>query len=170
MSKFRFYHIADKYIRFLSSGDRRVQHNKNQTRPYVGVVLKIDSIDYFVPLESPKPNHANIKSSGPVLKLKEGKYGVMGFNNMIPVPDSALVDFDFNDVDDAQYRSLLQNQLNYCNEIRDIILHRARSTYNKAISGNIPYYKKVCCDFKKLERMCGNYNPNYTPKPKQKAK
>ena len=37
------------------------------------------------PLESPKPNHVNIKGGGPVMKLDEGRLGLMGFNNMIPV-------------------------------------------------------------------------------------
>lgn len=166
MSRFRFYHIADKYIRFLHSGDKRVQYNKNQARPYVGIVLEIDSINYYVPLESPKPNHANIKS-GAVLKLKGGKYGLMGFNNMIPVPNSALIDFDFNDIEDQQYRSLLQNQLDYCNSIHDIILHRARETHRKAVVKKIPHYRNVCCDFRKLESMCRSYNPNYNPKRKK---
>lgn len=166
MKRFRFYHITDKYIRFLQSGDKKVQYNKKQKRPYVGVVLTISNIDYFVPLESPKPNHVNLKSGGAVLKLDGGKYGLMGFNNMIPVPNSALVEFDFNDIEDERYRALLQNQLNYCNSIREIIYHRARETYRKAVGNKVPYYRNVCCDFKKLERMSQNYNPHYAPKKK----
>ena len=167
MGSFRFYHIHEKYIRFLHSGDNRVQFNKRQSRPYVGIVLQIDSTSYYVPLESPKPNHANISSGGPVLKLKDGKLGVMGFNNMIPVPKIALIDFDFNDIEDEQYRMLLINQLDYCNGIRNVIMHRARTTYNKAVGNKVPYYKKVCCNFKKLERMALSYDPNHKPKNKK---
>lgn len=62
MGKFQFYHVEDKYIRYLHSIESRVQFNKGQRRPYVGIVLSINGVDYYVPLESPKPNHANIKS------------------------------------------------------------------------------------------------------------
>ena len=168
MGSFRFYHIHDKYIRFLHSGDNRVQFNKGQSRPYVGVVLTIESTSYFVPLESPKPNHSKLSSSGPILKLKDGKLGIMGFNNMIPVPDVALIKFDFNDIEDEEYRMLLINQLDYCNSNREVILHRAKTTYNKAVGNNVPYYKEVCCNFKKLERMALSYNPNYRPSNKKK--
>lgn len=161
MGKYRFYHISEKYIRFLYSGDKRVLHNKGQRRPYVGIVLKVNSTDYFVPLESPKPNHAKLRSGGPVLKLKGGNLGIIGFNNMIPVPSSALIEFDFNDVEDEKYRMLLINQLDYCNDNREIIQHRASTTYHKAVSGNVPHYSKICCNFRKLEQMCRSYNPHH---------
>ena len=166
MASFRFYHIQDKYISFLRSGDSKVQHNKGQRRPYVGVVLQINSTDYFVPLESPKPNHANLKSGGPVLKLKDGKLGVMGFNNMIPVPKIALIEFDFDEIEDEKYRMLLINQLAYCNSIREVIINRARTTYRKATGGKVPHYKVICCNFRKLERMALSYDPNYKPRKK----
>lgn len=161
MSGFRFYHIQDKYINFLHSGDQRVQFNKDHKRPYVGIVLNIHNVDYYVPLESPKPNHENIRSGGPVLKLDNGKLGVMGFNNMIPVPKCALLTFDFSDVHDKKYYNLLIDELNYCNHNKKIIYHRAEITYKKATSGNVPLYSKVCCDFKKLEVMSRKYDPNY---------
>ena len=66
MGKLRFYHIRDGYIEHLHKLDYRVQLNKGQRRPYVGIVLQIGSYDYYVPLESPKPNHLNIRSGGPV--------------------------------------------------------------------------------------------------------
>jgi hypothetical protein len=39
----KFYHIADEYIEFLKSYDSKVPENKNESRPYVGVVLEIPS-------------------------------------------------------------------------------------------------------------------------------
>lgn len=53
MGKFQFYHINEHYISYLHSIDTRVQYNKGQRRPYVGIVLSINGIDYYVPLESP---------------------------------------------------------------------------------------------------------------------
>ena len=50
MGKFQFYHINEHYISYLHSIDTRVQYNKGQRRPYVGIVLSINGIDYYVPL------------------------------------------------------------------------------------------------------------------------
>lgn len=66
MGKFQFYHINEHYISYLHNVDNRVQYNKGQRRPYIGIVLSLNGVDYYVPLESPKPNHANIKGGGPV--------------------------------------------------------------------------------------------------------
>lgn len=169
MGKFRFYHISDHYINYLRSIDSRVQHNKGQHRPYVGVVLSINMVDYYVPLESPKPNHKNIKSGGPVLKLDDGKLGIMGFNNMIPVVPSCLIPFNIQQIDDEKYKNLLINQLAYCNKNSDTILRRAEVTYRKQISGRVPLYENICCDFRKLERKSKKYDPDFKPKRTVKA-
>ena len=167
MGKFQFYHINEHYVSYLHSIDNRVQYNKGQRRPYVGVVLSINGIDYYVPLESPKENHANIKGGGPVMKLDEGRLGVMGFNNMIPVLESCLIDFDIQAIKDVKYKMLLLNQLEYCNKNRELILQRAQTTYRRALSRKIPLYQKVCCNFEKLERKSKKYNPNYVPSKKK---
>lgn len=164
MSTFQFYHVKEKYIRYLHSFDSRVMYNKGQHRPYVGIVLSINGVDYYVPLESPKPNHTDIKSGGPVMKLDDGKLGIMGFNNMIPVHPSSLIHFDILAVEDEKYKMLLLNQLRFCEKNRDIILNRAKNVYRKRIEGNTPFYKKCCCNFRKLERKCAVYDPNYKPK------
>ena len=157
MGKFRFYHVREGYIEFLHKVDNRVQMNKGQKRPYVGIVLSIAGYDYYVPLESPKPNHANIKSGGPVLKLDDGKLGIMGFNNMIPVRKYCLNDFDFMAETGKRYPALLMNQLAYCEKNKELIASRAKKTYEKAVQGNTPFYRKICCDFKRLESVCDKY-------------
>ncbi len=162
MSKLRFYHIREGYIDFLHKIDYRVQLNKGERRPYIGIVLSIGQYEYYVPLESPKPNHANIKSGGPVLKLDAGKLGIMGFNNMIPVKKYQLLDFDIMAEPDEKYRSLLLNQLSYCEKNRELIYSRAKTTYRKATDGKNPFYRKVCCDFKRLESFCDKYKVKKT--------
>lgn len=162
MGKFHFYHVREGYIEFLHKVDNRVQMNKGQKRPYVGIVLSIAGYDYYVPLESPKPNHANIKSGGPVLKLDDGKLGIMGFNNMIPVRKYCLIDFDFMAEPDKRYQALLMNQLAYCEKNKDLIVSRAKKTYEKAVQGNTQFYRKICCDFKRLESVCDKYKVKKT--------
>lgn len=63
MGKLRFYHVREGYIEFLHKVDNRVQLNKGQRRPYVGIVLTIGNFDYYVPLESPikRPLRATIR-------------------------------------------------------------------------------------------------------------
>ena len=160
MGTLRLYHIRESYVEFLHKIDSRVQFNKGQRRPYVGIVLTIQGFDYYVPLESPKPNHKNIKSGGPVLKLDEGKLGIMGFNNMIPVKHYHLIEFDILTEPDEKYRALLQKQLQYCEKQKQIIFSRAATTYRKATDGKNPFYRRVCCDFKRLESGCTKYRVN----------
>lgn len=155
----RFYHIDESYIEYLHSIDYRVQFNKNERRPYIGVVLHINGWDYFAPLESPKAGHKKFRSNGPILKLDGGRLGLIGFNNMVPVLPAYLVSFDINKVSDDAYRNLLQKQFRFCKSNVDVILNRARTTYTKTVQGKEPYYRKNCCDFELLEKHCGNYIP-----------
>lgn len=82
MWNLRIWKIKDSYIRRLHEIDPRVQYNKGQRRPYVGIVLELGSVKYYAPMESPKKNHVNLKNSGPILKIDGGKLGLIGFNNM----------------------------------------------------------------------------------------
>lgn len=162
MEKLRLYRIAEKYIAFLHGAEPKVQLNKGERRPYVGVVLKVSGFDYFVPMESPKPNHSNIKSGIHLMKINGGEYGLLGFNNMIPVNASALISFDVNNEPDEKYRELLKNQINWCNDNKQSIFDHAQKTYDKVQEGKSAFHIGICCDFKKLEAVSKQYNPNYS--------
>ena len=157
MGKFRFYHIKEEYIAYLHEIDQRVQYNKGQRRPYVGIVLTVGTHDYYVPLESPKCSHSKLKSSGPILKLEDGALGIMGFNNMLPVLACELIEIDFEHLSDVRYRMLLQNQARCCNRMATEIQKRAETTYRKATDRKNQFYQKVCCDFKALEIAAEKY-------------
>ena len=159
METLRIYRISDKYIRFLKSRDTRVQDNKNRRRPYVGVVLYVGEFRYFVPMESPKPNHANIKAGKHIMKLAGGKLGLLGFNNMIPVHEAALIAFDIDQEPDKQYAELLKRQASFINRNKADVLDHASQTYYSAISQKNKFLLEICCDFQKLEKACGQYDP-----------
>lgn len=161
MESLRIYRVSDKYVRFLNSRDPKVQFNKNAKRPYVGVVFKFGGFKYFVPMESPKPNHKNIKAGKHILKLKNGEYGLLGFNNMIPVPDDALIKFDFNAEKDEKYKRLLQHQAELCNRMKADILNHAQMTYFDVVSGKNKFLIRISCNFKILEKACKEFNINY---------
>ena len=164
METLKLYKVADKYIRYLNSIDNKVQYNKSAKRPYVGIVFSFGSFKYFVPMESPKPNHINIKSGKHILKLKNGEYGLLGFNNMIPVHKDALIQFDINDEKDYKYKRLLQHQVALCNRMKADILNHAQMTYFDVVNNKNKFLVGISCDFKELEKACKRYNINYKTK------
>lgn len=161
MEKLRIYRVTDKYIRFLNSRDSRVQFNKNANRPYVGVVLLVGEHRYFVPMESPKPGHANIKPGVHIFKLAGGSLGLLGFNNMIPVPACALIEFDFSAEPDEKYKRLLQKQLIEIARNRADILQKASKTYFDVVNKSNSFLVRISCDFKLLERAARFYDPDF---------
>ena len=52
--RLKFYTVNDEYIQYLSDFDKHVSWNKEQKRPYIGVVLKVEEKLYFAPLYSYK--------------------------------------------------------------------------------------------------------------------
>ena len=60
------------------------------TRPFVGIVLFVNNVQYYAPLTSPKPKHLHMKNQIDFLKIKGGEWGAVNFNNMIPVHPGSL--------------------------------------------------------------------------------
>ena len=157
MERLKLYRVDDAYVNYLHGFDNRVQFNKCQRRPYVGVVFSINGYQYFAPLESPKPNHKNIKTSDNIMKLRGGELGLIGFNNMIPVNASSLMLIRLSDEPDLKYRELLVNQLTYCNQHRDQIEKHALRTYYGVTLEKRPFLVKISCDFSRLENALSLY-------------
>ena len=160
MNKLRLYRIDIEYIKYLYSFDNRIQYNPNQTdeytqrRPYLGIVLEVDNFKYFVPLEHPRISHQKMKNNIYIFKIHNGKYGILGFNNMIPVKSEDLIEFDINKENDG-YKQILISQYHFCNKHIKEIQERAKITYKKSQENS--FFKKVCCNFKLLEEKCQEY-------------
>ncbi len=161
MERLRIYKIADKYVNYLHGVDNKVQYNKHAKRPYVGIVFKFGGYNYFVPMESPKPNHAKMKSGKHIIKLDNGKYGLLGFNNMIPVHKDALIEYDISKEQDEKYRGLLQRQIALCNRMKADILNHAQMTYFDVINQKSDFIVGISCDFKKLEKASKKYDRDH---------
>ena len=54
IGKLNFYIIDGNYIEYLSRFDRHIDYNKNTKKPYIGVIIVVESHYYFAPLFSPK--------------------------------------------------------------------------------------------------------------------
>lgn len=115
-------------------------------------------------MESPKPNHAKLKESTHIMKLADGRYGLLGFNNMLPVPKSELSQIDINAILDHSYAGLLHRQIAFINRNKAVVLSRAAKTYFKAVNAKPGNYSNVCCNFRKLEAACSRYNPSHNSK------
>lgn len=160
MENLKIYRVKDRYVAFLRSRDHRVQLNKHHSRPYVGVVLHVGKFKYFVPMESPKPAHKKIKPGIHILKMDKGRLGLLGFNNMIPVRDDVLISFNIDDEPSPDYAMLLKKQAYFCNRNKTDILNKASRTYYEVVNDNNEFLKSICCDFKKLEKACKQFDPN----------
>jgi protein AbiQ len=162
MDKIRFYRVNLGYIKYLWDTDKKVQYNisqpseYNERRPYLGIAIKINKYNYFAPLEHPRPNHKNLKSNVHIFKIKNGDYGLVAFNNMIPIDKNQLINFDFKN-ENVIYREILENQFRYCDDNKEKIFQQAVNTYDKVVNKKQEFFIKVCCDFKKLEDLCENY-------------
>ncbi len=52
LERLNFFVIDHNYINFLSQFDKHIAYNKDEKRPYVGIILKIREYCYFAPLFS----------------------------------------------------------------------------------------------------------------------
>jgi protein AbiQ len=111
-------------------------------------------------MESPKPNHARIKPGRHIMKLDNGRLGLLGFNNMIPIPDSALIRFDINAEPDKQYADLLRRQVSYINRNKASVLDHASATYYQVVTKKNQFLCSISCDFAKLEKASKQYDPS----------
>ena len=153
----KFYHIKEDFITYLRQFDTKVAENKNQTRPYVGIVLEVNSVKYYAPFSSPKPKHKKMKNGKDFRKINNGLYGAINFNNMIPVLNSALIEIDIANIADVKYRRLLQNQYNSIKADEKGILKTAENLRKLIFDAetNLSAHDKVikqrCCDLVLLE-------------------
>ena len=165
MRKLKLYRVNINYIKYLYYFDKRIQYNPydmdshSERRPYLGIVLHINNFNYFVPLEHPIEDHKKLKNNDFILKIHNGKYGILGFNNMIPIPDNQLINFDINKQSE-KYRQVLISQYRYCNKHTNQILIKANNTYINRKEGKNKFINKICCNFKLLEFKCKEFIQN----------
>lgn len=155
MSNFLFYTVDTRYCDYLRKFDLKVPYamNEKSNRPFIGIVFEINGFQYFAPLTSPKIKHLRMKNQIDFMKIKEGKWGAINLNNMIPVPPDYLNKIEMrifeNDTkSEKDYKNLLSNQLSWCNSHKNMILSRARKLYYTISQGKARKdLANRCCDF-----------------------
>jgi len=165
MNNFIIVKVNSDYCNYLRQFDNKVPYNVGgkDLRPFIGVLLEIDDMKYFAPLSSPKPKHLSMKNKPDLIKIDDGKLGVVNINNMIPVYDNLIKVIDLNKEcivkEEKQYNTLLKKQLKWLNLNKSNIYDKALKLYDKYVSGKLNNYNSFrCCDFKLLEEKCKEYN------------
>ena len=156
--------IDKKYCDYLRKFDSKVPYNfdKKETRPFVGVLFKVESCMYFAPLSSPKPKHIKMKSKIDFLKIDNGKLGVINFNNMVPVLNNNIqkIELDKKESEEKEqkYLKLLKEQIFWLNRNNVKLYRKSEKLYKKYINGKLDIKTASrCCNFKLLEEKCKLY-------------
>ena len=182
MGELKLYNVSDRYINYLRNFEPRVYSNKEDVRvhyrKYLGIILKLNEINYYVPLSSAKNadylrdcngnfildkngNRKIKKDIPPIIRIiekisdnKETVLGTIRFSNMIPVPDSEIELYDLNSETDMKYKNLITKELNYIRKNHNKIIKNANLIYNskKANVRNSPNYIKNTVEFAELEK------------------
>ena len=137
--------------------------DKKSNRPFVGVLLQIQKMQYYAPLSSPKPKHAAMRNQIDLIKIDGGRYGVINLNNMIPVHNNSIASVSLtasstDSDDDLKYKALLSNQLTWCNANKNAIISKAQKLYHTIANGKgWESLRSRCCDFTLDEKLLRQY-------------
>lgn len=172
----KLYSVSDRYINYLREYDKKVYDNKEDiriaTRKYLGIVLKIDDFNYYIPMSSPKKSDYKDnkirKSIIPIVRIISKEEinnipklkGTLRISNMIPVPESELVIYEPKFEKNKNYKILIEKELEFINKNENMIKKFAQIIYNQKINNyNVSYINNVV-NFKLLEQKCLEYIKN----------
>ena len=162
---FKIVKVDSNYCNYLRNFDNKVSYNAGikELRPFIGVLFCIDNKEYFAPLSSPKAKHKLLKNTIDLVKINNGIYGVINFNNMIPVKKNNYEEFNLSKKTNNRkenYRiELMNNQLRWLTTNKKEIYTKSKLLYNLYINNKLPKnVKDRCCNFPLLESICEEYN------------
>ena len=158
MDKLNFYTADIKYLKYLQHVEKQargfsrvpnMEYSPQRKQKFLcGVVLKVNDIDYYVPVSSYKiqqpDNFLIVAKNGQVLSS-------LRFNYMFPVPKALTAVYSINAIQDRAYQTLVAQELRYCIKNQDVIQRLAQRTYKRGILGKNLGLVNNSCDFKLLE-------------------
>ncbi|MEG2800140.1 MAG: type III toxin-antitoxin system ToxN/AbiQ family toxin [Erysipelotrichaceae bacterium] len=169
----KFYTINIDYIKYLNSFDHEVYLNKKrhdyENKPYIGIIVFDNGINYFVPLTSAKQKHLKLKNTGkdyliiyenitrdeihkndiymelPNAQIKK-LISVVDFRKAIPVPDDSFFEIDIRKHKD---RDLLAKEYAFCASKKETIISKTKSVIRfQKTTGDVLF---AYCNFNLLE-------------------
>ena len=181
----KFITIDQNYLKTLHDSCREVYYKPTgyEKKPYIGILVEENGIEYVIPLSSAKEKHklwknvdtdrflifencktAETGTKDIYVKNKDGTFkhilSVIDLKKMIPIKSGLYSEVDLNpskkdSVQEIKYKVLLNIEYTFCLKIIDSVIQKASKLYEKQIStGKVI---KFCCDFKLLEEKCREY-------------
>ena len=155
MARLSFYIVDSAYCDYLRISDPCVPYtmDKKARRPFVGILIEVNGVNYYAPLSSPKPKHVAMKNQVDFIKIDQGQYGVINLNNMIPIHGNSVTVINptikpTDSRQDKDYKNLLANQLTWCNAHKTEILNKTLKLYSIITNGKgYPQLTARCCNF-----------------------
>ena len=176
MDDYKIYSVSDEYIDYLRKYEPNVYSNKEgnrtHTRKYIGTVFKMNGMNYFVPMSSPKETDYQVAGSGkvikksivPIIRITEKNNGVkelkgtLRISHMIPVPEDQLLLYDLDNEVDADYKALVHSEAIFIRKNAAKIQNNAELLYKqKQINDESAGYVKHALDYKHLEDLCKEF-------------
>lgn len=164
MEELLFYTVDRNYIKYLSDFENHVSYNKDElghSRPYLGIILKIDEYEYFAPLYSYKEHYSKYRNNPSfffVYDRKNRSLAIIKFSAMIPIPKNINVVklLQYNE-QDKKYKDLISAEYRYINSNKEEIFKRANKMYIAVIKHKNNFFKTIACNFKLLEEKSLEY-------------
>lgn len=176
------YNIDTDYLKYLNGIEPEVQFTEDKDyaqKPFLGIVVMVDTYSYFIPLTSSKPKHTKWKNVGPahyliyeqVKKTELRKrdifksisdtdalkiFAALDLKKMIPVCDGLYTWIDFSSLSDKKYADLLEKEYRFCQKQQNGILTKVAQIYKEQKETGKVY--PMYCDFTKLEDACDKYH------------
>lgn len=155
--------IDGDYLKYLHGKDEKVRL-KYTNRPYVGVVVMVNGIQYALPLTSQttdKRKKSNKKKRAArfttfVRNTRGEEIADILHNNMIPVKDEF---YEIIKIDPEKDTYEL-NEIRFIRKNQDQIIRKAKKVYDDRVSGSDSFANQICCDFSALEVAMSAYCPD----------
>lgn len=170
-NKLKWYIVNKEYINYLRGFDNKVENinYSERLKPYIGILITINTVNYYVPISSGKEKHYTMKENIDFIKImnEDRVLGVLNLNNMIPISNENIKILDYkeihkyrnfkNEKEKTLYISFLNLELKLINDKIDKIKSNAIKLYDEKIKNPNSKISKRCCDFKLLENKCREY-------------
>ena len=137
-----WYVVDKKYVEYLSKYDSHVGYVEygERLKLHIGIILKIEDNQYYVPISSAKSKHKKMSNSLDFHKIQDEEtgfiYAVLNINNMIPVPDECLTQVKYNEIENfrafksekekTDYIYLLQKETYLIDKLEMVLCNKAK--------------------------------------------
>ena len=108
----KWYVVDKEYVSYLKEFDNKVENIDYRFKPYLGIIITINEINYYVPISSVKEKHYKMNEDIDFIKISENDriLGVLNLNNMIPIDNDSVKNLKYSEIE--KYRNFKTNKEN----------------------------------------------------------